>query len=147
MRLYTKARPARFAHRRRGTAAVEMALVAPLLGMIVVGMIELSRGWDVKEILNNAARKGCRTGILPQKANSDITADVNNILTDNGLPTGSVTVTVLVNGVAVDASTAVQNDQISVKVSIPTSQTYWISQWFLSGSTIESETIVMMRQA
>jgi Flp pilus assembly protein TadG len=139
-------RPAARAPRRSGAAVVEFALLAPLLGVLVVGMIETSRGLLVKEILSDAARKGCRAGIQPAAASSAITADVNNILSDNQINSGDATVTVLVNGVQADASTAQQNDQISVKVSIPASKVSWGVSLFLGGGTIESETIVMMRQ-
>ncbi|MBV9126276.1 MAG: pilus assembly protein, partial [Planctomycetes bacterium] len=49
--------------KRGAIAAVEFALVAPLLFLFIIGMFEISRGMQVKAMLNNAARKGCRTGI------------------------------------------------------------------------------------
>jgi hypothetical protein len=52
-----------------------------------------------------------------------------------------------VNGVAADASTAQRGDQVSVKVSIPASQVLWLAPFFLNNQSIESETMVMMRQA
>ena len=45
-----------------------------------------------------------------------------------------------------DASTAVRGDQVSVKVSIPMAQVYWTPPLFLTGTTLESETLVMIRQ-
>ena len=49
------------------------------------------------------------------------------------------------NGANVDASTAVQNDKISVKVAIPVSSVYWMGTVFLASSSVESETVIMMR--
>jgi Flp pilus assembly protein TadG len=132
--------------RRSGAAAVEFALLAPLVAVIVVGMIETSRGLMVKGILSDAARKGCRTGIQPATTNAAITADVNDILTNNQINSADATITILVNGAQVDASTAQQNDQISVKVSIPADKISWGVSLFLGGGKIESETVVMMRQ-
>jgi Flp pilus assembly protein TadG len=133
--------------RRPGTSVVEFALFAPLLGVLMMGMFEMGRAMNAKEILSDAARKAGRTGILPNKATSDITTEASNILSDNSISTSQLTVTVLVNGASADASTAVRGDQISVKVSIPASQVLWLSPFFLNNQTIESETIVMMRQA
>jgi Flp pilus assembly protein TadG len=133
--------------RRLGSAAVEFALFAPLLGMLMMGMFEMGRAMNAKEILSDAVRKAGRTGIQPNKANSDITTEVSNILSDNQSSTSQLTVTIQVNGAAVDASTAVRGDMISVKASIPATQVLWLAPFFLNSQSIESETIVMMRQA
>jgi Flp pilus assembly protein TadG len=138
--------PRRGRQKRKGAAVVEFALAAPLLATLVVGMFEVSRGIMVKQVLSDAARKACRTGIQPNKANTDITSEVNNILSDNNISSSGATITILVNGSAVDASTAQQNDQISVQVSIPVSKIYWAGTIFLPASAITSEAVVMMRQ-
>ncbi len=132
---------------RHGTAALEMALVVPLLMLLSFGMFELSRGWMAKNIVNDAARKGCRTGILPNKANSDIIADVDNILTDNGLDPTKATVTILLNGNSTDVKWAQHGDTVSVQVSVPVSQTAWDGFIYLKGTQVQSETLVMMRQS
>lgn len=131
---------------RKGMAVVELAIIVPVLVFLTLGMIEVARGLMVKETLSNAARKGCRTGILPSGTTSSITADVNQVLSDNNIKTSYATVTVMVNGQVADAGTAVQHDKISVKVSVPVSKVAWITPLFLPGSDIESDTIVMMRQ-
>jgi Flp pilus assembly protein TadG len=133
--------------RRRAAAAVEFALFAPLLGILVVGMLELGRGIIVKEILTDAVRKAGRTAILPNQDNAAIIAEANNIFSDNQINAPGATVTILVNGQAVDAKTAVRGDQISVKVSVPAAQVLWLAPFFLQNGSIESETIIMMRQA
>jgi Flp pilus assembly protein TadG len=132
---------------RPGTASVEMALIVPILMLISFGMFELSRGWMAKNILNDAARKGCRTGIQPNKANSDITTDVDNILSDNGFDPTKATVTILLNGTSTDVKNAQRGDTISVQVSVPVSQTAWDGFFYLKGAQVESETLVMMRQS
>ena len=70
--------------RRAGGAAVELAVLAPFLITIMLGMFELGRGLMVKQTLGSAARKGCRTGILHQYGNSDIIDDATNVMRDNG---------------------------------------------------------------
>lgn len=53
----------RFCDRRgeRGAAAVEFALVLPVLILLVLGVIEFSRVYNVQISLSNAAREGART--------------------------------------------------------------------------------------
>jgi Flp pilus assembly protein TadG len=160
--------PSRVASRakRRAIAAVEMAMVAPLLGIIIVGMLECSRGVMVKETLSNAARKGCRTGIQRTTASVDIYNDCVNIMRDNGFdstlfnpapPSGAVagqtyigSVTIAVtdpNGVALtDALGAPSGSEVSVQVSIPISSVMWVTSFYLQTTMIESETVVMMKQ-
>jgi hypothetical protein len=151
--------------RRRAIAAVEVALFAPLFFVLIVGMFEVSRALLVKEILTNAARKACRTAILPGAAWSDVAAgsagsELYDILvTDNGFRWSDITATVVVTDtsgnstslIGSDANGVLQNaawgDKIAVKVSIPASATTWgPGAVFLNSSTIESEYVVMMRQ-
>jgi Flp pilus assembly protein TadG len=123
-----------------------MAVVAPVLVFATIGMLEMARGMMVRETLTDAARKGCRTGILPNSTNAKVTADVTAILSNNNIDASYATVQILVNGTAADVSTAVRNDKISVKVSVPVSQVAWITPMFLPARDIESETVVMMSQ-
>jgi Flp pilus assembly protein TadG len=141
--------------RRLGAAVVEFAILAPFLFFLMVGMFELARGIMIKQMLNDAARKACRTGVEPNKTNTDITNEINNILQDNGFSSGIATITILVGaegtapvgGTAADASTARPGlDFVSVKVGIPVSSISWCGTFFLPGSTVESETVYMMRQ-
>ncbi|ROR73242.1 TadE/TadG family type IV pilus assembly protein [Bogoriella caseilytica] len=51
-------------HRDRGAAAVEFALVLPLLVALVLGIAELGRAYHVQTTLSNAARDGVRVMAL-----------------------------------------------------------------------------------
>jgi Flp pilus assembly protein TadG len=126
--------------------AVEFAVVLPFLAGLATGAFEVGRAIMVRQVLTDAARKGCRTGALPDRDNTAVTNDVNDILTDNGLKPTDATVTIQVNGVTANASTAQRNDQLSVKVSIPFAKAAWTPLFFFSSSSIESETLIMMRQ-
>src|SRR5262249_14889300 len=81
-------------------------------------------GFMVKSLLANATRAGCRTGVLPSKANSDVTTAVSNTLKGQGI--NNTTTTITVNGKSVDVSTAVSGDQIQVTVSVAASNVTWL---------------------
>jgi Flp pilus assembly protein TadG len=54
-------------HFERGAAAVEMALVMPLLTAMIVGIIDFSRIFNAELQLSQAAREGARlASLLPQ---------------------------------------------------------------------------------
>ncbi len=151
--------------RRRGAAAVELALMVPVLAALVIGMFEFSRGMMAKMTLCNAARKGCRTGILRQYGNTAIFNDALNIMRDNGYdstrfnppppggsaqgsPIGSIAITVTDpdgNSVS-EALDAPPGSKVTVQVSIPVSSVTWATTWFLKGSVLASDLMVMMKQ-
>lgn len=136
--------------RRSGVVAVEFAVIAPFLAVLFLGMTELSRGMMVLKMLSDSARTGCRTGIQRDKGNTDITADAQNILGDNGVSATSVTVTVVVtdpNGNTLsDSLLAPAGSKVSVQVSVPVSAVMWTTSFFLKSTWIESQTVVMMKQ-
>ena len=134
-------------HRRRAVAAVEFALVAPLFGLLVTGMFEISQALIVRTVLADAARAGCQAGTYPLRDNSYITHDVNDVLTINKINSSAATNTVQVNGQPGDVKNAKKNDKISVKVSIPFSQVAWTTSFlFMGKQSIESSTVIMLRE-
>ncbi len=151
-----RGRIGRRASARSGVAVVEMAFVVIALTVLVLGMFEMARGLQVRQILTDAARKGCRTGILRQYGNSDISNDATNIMTDNGFTssqfnpptTGSITITVTdPNGTTLsDALDAPPGSKISVQVSIPSSSIRWSAAIWLTDDTLVSDLVVMMKQ-
>jgi Flp pilus assembly protein TadG len=136
---------------------VEFAIVTPLLALILLGMIELCRATTVKVILSDAARKGCRTGIQRDKGNADIVTDCTNIMLDNNFNStkfspsnhlGAIAITVTDpkgNNLA-DSLDAPSGSIVSVQVSIPVSSTTLLRSFFLTEGSLESETVVMMKQ-
>jgi Flp pilus assembly protein TadG len=45
---------------RRGQALVEFALVLPVILLLVVGMLEFARAWNLHQALTDATREGAR---------------------------------------------------------------------------------------
>jgi Flp pilus assembly protein TadG len=108
--------------RRRGAVAVETALVMIWVLMFIFGVFEYIRllmGWN---LLNNAAREGCRYA-LANNTSSTISTDVQGIVT--GFMAGETTCftnfTVTVSGTHQGVSTSINNlaagDLITVTVT------------------------------
>jgi Flp pilus assembly protein TadG len=128
-------KPANRKQARGGTAAVEFAVVAPLVFLLLfLPMFEFGRGMMVSELAANAARIGCRMGVLPGNSNSNVTAAVNSALSGPGI-TGATT-TITVNGGTSDVSSAKLGDVIKVTVSVPFNNVSWIPGQFLAGKTL-----------
>src|ERR1700741_3020642 len=88
--------------KRRGALTVELSVVAPVLFLVIFGVIEIGRGILVLHLLNNAAEVGCRTGIIEGQSTDNIKTAVSGVLTPANI-TGHTT-TVQVNGVTANAS-------------------------------------------
>ncbi|MEW6327514.1 MAG: TadE/TadG family type IV pilus assembly protein [Thermodesulfobacteriota bacterium] len=73
---------------QKGAAAVEFALVLPILILFIFGIIEFGMGMHAKEILTNASREGARAGIVagdPRPTESQIIDVVKTYLTNAAL--------------------------------------------------------------
>jgi Flp pilus assembly protein TadG len=110
------------AHRRasgrRGQSLVEFALVVPLLLLLVVGVIELGRAWNINQVVTFAARQGARTaavmnaqGNTAQEIQDSVNSVVSALLTNANYPCGNC---VTMQGEATGA-----NQPVTVTVSVP----------------------------
>ena len=109
-------------HRRRGTTAVETALVMICVTSFVFGIFEYSRLLMDWNLLNNAAREGCRYALV-NNTNSTISSDVTTLVTNYmagetaSFTNFTVTVTGTHNGVSTAATSLAAGDLITVTVS------------------------------
>jgi Flp pilus assembly protein TadG len=111
---------------RRGTAAVEMAFIAPLIVTLLLGTWEMGRYIEVQQIVCEAAREGGREASSGKLTNSQVITNTTNTLKIAGLPTTNVAVTVSdLTNPGLDASTAIALDKIKVTVSIPFKDVRW----------------------
>ena len=99
---------------RRAAAAVEMAVVAPLLLMMICGTIEFGWVFWIQETLTNATREGCRVAVLPGSTDTDIRNRFNTAVAPTGLSITSAMLTLT------HATTG--NPVETVSVTIPRSQ-------------------------
>lgn len=130
---------------RRGIATIEFAVVAPVMMLLVLGTIDVTRVIQVKHYLTDAARTGCRAGTRPDATNTQIQAAVDTTVATFNIDKTDMTTTVRVNGSVANASTAKSGDSIGVTVSIPINQVAWISSLFFATNAVTSEPLTMMR--
>lgn len=116
---------------RRGAAAVEFAVVAPVFFLLVFGMIEYGRMVMVQQLLTNAAREGARVGVLDNSTAADVTTAVSNYLTAANINSPTIACN------PSNPSSAGYGQPVTVTVSIPFSQVSWLpSPMFLGGTTM-----------
>ena len=83
----TRGRRLRLRTQRRGQAVVEMALIAPILLLIVVGIVEFARAWSAHHVIADAAREGARLSAIadPGIGPTEVRAAVQRALANGGL--------------------------------------------------------------
>jgi Flp pilus assembly protein TadG len=59
---------------QRGVAAVELAIILPLFGLLVLGVIEIGGFARDHQVLQNAAREGARFSAMPNNRKSLVSA-------------------------------------------------------------------------
>lgn len=77
--------------RRRGSAVLDAALVFPILLSLTFGAIEYGYYFFIKNTLQGAAREGCRSGIVLNNDNTDVTQTVAGYLKAAGLNSSATT--------------------------------------------------------
>jgi Flp pilus assembly protein TadG len=117
--------------KRRGAAAVEFAVVLPVVVFLFLGAVELSRGVMIDHSLQEAARAGCRVysvATTPQQEVDDILAVCMN---DAGVTNYQV-----VFDPATKAEIDKKMEPVTVSISVAYSDVAWLSPRYLSGATI-----------
>jgi len=65
----------RFSGNRRdgesGQALVEFALIVPIFLLLLLGIVEFARAWNVYEVLTDASREGARTAVVDDPSTND----------------------------------------------------------------------------
>ncbi len=110
---------------RCGTAAVELAVVAPVVVSLLIGLLELGQLVRIKQIVSSAAREGARTASTGVNSYADVQTTVVNYLTNAGI-TNQSGLTVTVSDVTqgnpgpqFNPSTASSLDQLQISVELP----------------------------
>ncbi len=77
----------------KGQSIVEFALVAPILVLLLFGIIEFGRIYETVNVLTSAAREGARVAAVTAPSGSQVNSAVNNVL-QAGHVNGSPTITI-----------------------------------------------------
>src|SRR4029078_3708910 len=110
---------------RRGVAATEFAIVAPVFFLMVIGFIEFGPALMVQQVLINASRVGARMASTTAATTSGVQTAVQTYTSNVAVP--GVPVAVTPNPATATAGTA-----ITVTASVPYSSVSWLaSPWFL----------------
>ncbi|MFW6170603.1 MAG: TadE/TadG family type IV pilus assembly protein, partial [Planctomycetota bacterium] len=128
-------------NKRRGAAAVEFAVVAPVFLLFALGMIEYGRMVMVQQVITNASREGARIAVLEGSTSTDVEGAVNAYLSSGSISGASITVT------PTNLDEMAFGDPVTVTVDVPFDQVSWLpSPMYLSGKTL-SATTVMRRES
>jgi len=109
---------------RRGAAAVEFAVVAPLFLLLLAGIIEFGQAFRIEHAISNACRRGARASIVDGSTTNEVVQNIKAQCSGTlGVSESVITVDVAVNGDSPgNLSEAVERDEIGVTVSIPFSE-------------------------
>ena len=126
----------------RGQAIVELAIILPVFLLMVLGMIDLARAWNAKQVITDAAREAARRGVVDNPivtqpyvvgiaeaaiANAGFDPSLANIQTPNG----------------VDGATGTE---LIVEITYPyTFQFMTLFMQLFGGDTVQLETRIVMR--
>jgi Flp pilus assembly protein TadG len=125
-------------HRSKGTSAVEMAIVAPLMVTLIMGGFESARLGMVTQLLTTAAREGCRVAVMPGSTADAVQNRITTVLSGSGVSVGTVTPTC---PSSYTWNTAPQGTAITVRLSVPYSSVSWLgTPYFLNGATVTAAT-------
>lgn len=79
-------KPTRARRGSRGAAVLELALITPVVALLVMGVLDLSRGYHLQIRLENAAREGAALAqVRPGDVGCDSTRDIRDrVLAEDG---------------------------------------------------------------
>jgi Flp pilus assembly protein TadG len=136
---------------RRGSAAVEFALVAPLFTLLILGALEMGRALQVQSALDNAVREGCRgyaesTTTLSSGRQTGTASYAQYLVSDSlnnanlKINTANVTVTTASNSVTISGLALTQ---VTVTATVPYSKVAFFTPFLVNKNL--SATISMLK--
>jgi hypothetical protein len=124
---------------RSGVAAVEFAIVLPVLLALVVAVVESCNLIYIKQSLTISAYEGARAAIVKGMILSDINARSNQVLADRKITNATILVS------PNPPSSASYGSYITVRVQAPYGANSLIPGWLFGSVTLQS-TVKMMKE-
>ena len=125
--------------RRRGAAAVECAVVAPLLVLISLGTIEACSMIFLRQSLEISAYEGARVAIVPGTTDQNVVATCLTIAGVRRVQDTTVTLT------PSNVSAQPYGTIIKVSVTAPCASNALLPPWFYAGRVVQGE-VQMMKE-
>jgi Flp pilus assembly protein TadG len=121
----------------RGQATVEFALILPLLLLLVLGIVEFGRAWNLAQIATDAVREGTRKCVLADNSvytSAWIEVDIKNMMARSGVPTAASTIEFTSPGAAAGAECENSDQPVTVTYRLPYG-------WMFFGAALSPVTI------
>jgi Flp pilus assembly protein TadG len=83
--------------REEGVAAVEFALILPVLALLLFGVLEFGRVWSQYQVFQGAAREGARCAAVASTSECDVQEEINQAAAPYD-PDGTANIEVLGGG-------------------------------------------------
>lgn len=107
---------------RKGVAAVEFALVAPLFLIFFLGIVEFGRLTMVRNVMTQATRVGARLAILDGTTAAEVEEIIENQLASSGVTPEDLDIVIS----PANLSSAASGDDVSVTVTLEFSDISWL---------------------
>ncbi len=101
--------------RYKGTAAVEAAIVFPLLLLLTLGILEYGLLFLKIHQTTNVARHGARLAVRPDSDNTEVLEAIDDLMSESGMADTGYTVELLPG----DITSAETGDGINVQITVP----------------------------
>lgn len=102
-------------HGESGQALAEIAIALPLLLLMLIGIWEFARAYQIQQVVVNAAREGARIVVLPPTSGGGGTVDSATNAIHNYLAAGSVPC----DGCVTITGTEDTGEPMTVRVEVP----------------------------
>ena len=105
---------ARYGRDERGQALVEFALVLPILLILVLGIIEFGRAWNLHQTITHAAREGARMAAMfdADVTQTEVETEVENSIRASGFNPADADITF-------DGFKAGRGEVVTVRIEMP----------------------------
>lgn len=114
---------------RRGTSAIEFAIIAPLMIAFTFGLVEVGRIMLVKQSATHATREGARMAVKPTATTEEVRQRVQQELDLMGVDAASISVNPAV------VQEAEPGSKVTVKVDIGIDSVSWVPGFFSFGTS------------
>lgn len=116
---------------RRGSSAVEFAVVLPLIFILFLGSVEVGRAIMVQHSLQEAAKGACRIYTVKENSEQQVHGLVDKAMEEAGITNYTVELEPLTK-----ADLDEHMEPVTVTVSVAYEDVAWMTPWYMGGATI-----------